>query len=614
MDTRASRWTQLSKSLLFRYGFAVLVTALALLLRQVLDPFLGNYTPFITMFPTVAVLAAYFGLGPSSLSVLLGLFGVTYWFVPPRHSFAVWHHPAYLIAAVVYLIFGAVMVVGGEWSRRSRIKLRRTRLLFETFLDNSPGAEYLKDESGTYVYTNRTNKSRFESDFVGKTDFDIFPKATAQQFRDHDLAVLRDNQPREFIEQTDEADGLHTWLSVKFPVIAADGKRLLGGKSIDITEKQRAEDALRDASAQFRRFLDTAPVGLVRCSSDLKYLAANPAYAEIVGVPVEQIVGRPMIEVMGAEALRQISQYVERVMKGQRVEYEALLPYKSGSRHVHVIWTPDTYGSNQIVGWIASVMDVTQLKRAEEHLHRVEKLAAAGQLAASLAHEINNPLSSVINALYLLKSQTALDDHSRYLVNTAGSELQRVARIVKQSLSYYREGSIQQPVDLTALTEDSLQVFSEKIRHAGITVTKKLVPGTNMVGFADEVRQVIDNLLLNAVEASVHGGRLFVCVRPSRDWRNPAQMGARLTIADTGSGIPRESMARIFEPFFTTKPEKGTGLGLWVVRGIMAKHGGGIKIRSRRHESKAGTVLSIFWPMGKQAGEEDELVRSETAG
>ena len=196
------------------------------------------------------------------------------------------------------------MVVGGEWSRRSRIKLRRTRLLFETFLDNSPGAEYLKDESGTYVYTNRTNKSRFASDFVGKTDFDIFPKATAQQFREHDLEVLRENQPREFIEQTEEADGLHTWLTVKFPVIDADGKRLIGGKSIDITEKQRAEDALRDTSAQFRRFLDTAPVGLVRCSSDMRYLAANPAYAEIVGVPLEQIVGRPMIEVMGAEALQ----------------------------------------------------------------------------------------------------------------------------------------------------------------------------------------------------------------------------------------------------------------------------------------------------------------------
>ena len=612
MDTRASRWTQFSKSMLFRYGLAVLVTAAALLLRQVLDPYLGNYTPFITMFPTVALLAAYVGLGPSALSVLLGLFGVAYWFVPPRHSFAVWEQPANLIATVVYLIFGAVMVAGGEWSRRSRIKLRRTRVLFETFLDNSPGAEYLKDESGTYVYANRTNKSRFASGFVGKTDFDIFPKATAQQFRENDLIILRDNQPREFIEQTDEDDGLHTWLTVKFPVIDADGKRLIGGKSIDITEKQRAEDALRDASAQFRRFLDTAPVGLVRCSSDMRYLAANPAYAEIVGVPLEQIVGRPMVEVLGAEALQEISPYVDRVLRGQRVEYEALLSYRSGSRHVHVVWTPDTYGSNQIVGWIASVMDVTEVKRTEEHLHKVEKLAAAGQLAASLAHEINNPLSSVINALYLLKGQTALDEQSRYLVNTAGTELQRVARIVKQSLAYYREGLNQQLVDLTSLSEDSLHVFSEKIRHAGVAVTKKLTPGTGMIGFADEVRQVIDNLLLNAVEASVNGGRLIVCVRPSRDWKNLSQTGARLTIADTGSGIPKESIARVFEPFFTTKPERGTGLGLWVVRGILAKHGGGIKIRSRRHETQSGTVVSIFWPMGKQADQRDELARAET--
>lgn len=614
MNSRASRWTHFSKSLLFRYGLAILVTAGALLVREVLDPYLGNYTPFITMFPTVALLAAYVGLGPSALSVVLGLFGVIYWFVPPRHSFAVWQHPVNLIATVVYLIFGAVMVVGGEWSRRSRVRLRRTRVLFETFLDNSPGAEYLKDESGTYVYANRTNKSRFASGFVGKTDFDIFPKATAQQFRENDLAILRDNQPREFIEETDEDDGLHTWLTIKFPVIDADGKRLIGGKSIDITAKQRAEDALRHASAQFRRFLDTAPVGLVRCSSDMRYLAANPTYAEIVGVPLEKIVGRPMVEVLGAEAVREIGHYVDRVLRGQRVEYEALVPYKSGSRHVHVVWTPDTYGSNQIVGWIASVMDVTELKRTEEQLHRVEKLAAAGQLAASLAHEINNPLSSVINALYLLKGQPGLDEHSQYLVNTAGTELQRVARIVKQSLSYYREGSNQQLVDLTALTEDSLQVFSEKIRHGGITVTKKLTPGTGMIGFADEIRQVIDNLLLNALEASVDGGRLVVCVRPSRCWNNMTQKGARLTIADTGSGIAQESVGKVFEPFFTTKPEKGTGLGLWVVRGILAKHGGGIKIRSRRHESNSGTVVSIFWPMGKAAGQGEELARAETTG
>jgi signal transduction histidine kinase len=257
-------------------------------------------------------------------------------------------------------------------------------------------------------------------------------------------------------------------------------------------------------------------------------------------------------------------------------------------------------------------MDVTEVKRTEEHLHKVEKLAAAGQLAASLAHEINNPLSSVINALYLLKGQTALDEQSRYLVNTAGTELQRVARIVKQSLAYYREGSSQQLVDLTALTEDSLHIFSEKMRHAGVAVTKKLSPGTSMMGFADEVRQVIDNLLLNAVEASVNGGRLIVCVRPSRDWKNLAQTGARLTIADTGSGIPKESVAKVFEPFFTTKPERGTGLGLWVVRGILAKHGGGIKIRSRRHESQSGTVVSIFWPMRKQADQRDELARAET--
>jgi PAS domain S-box-containing protein len=339
---------------------------------------------------------------------------------------------------------------------------------------------------------------------------------------------------------------------------------------------------------------------------------ANPAYAQMVRRPLEQILGRTLSEVVGAEVWQVISPHVDRALKGERVEHETSLPYSFGSRYVHVVWTPDVDGSNQIVGWIASVMDVTEAKRAEEHLHKVEKLAAAGQLAASLAHEINNPLSSVINALYLLKRHSPMDDRAMYLVNTAGSELDRVARIVKQSLSYYREGSTQQPVDLATLLEDSLQVFSEKIRHAGIQVTKKLTPGTTILGYADELRQVIDNLLLNAIEASPDGGRLIVCVRPSRDWTDLVQLGVRLTIADSGGGIPKESVARVFEPFFTTKPVRGTGLGLWVVHGILAKHGGKIRIRSNCHKPKSGTVISILWPVARMAGHADDLARSAT--
>src|SRR5581483_1332421 len=123
----------------------------------------------------------------------------------------------------------------------------------------------------------------------------------------------------------------------------------------------------------------------------------------------------------------------------------------------------------------------------------------------------------------------------------------------------------------------------------------KIKPASKVIGFADEVRQVVDNLLLNAVEAVPIAGRLTVSVHPSHDWANPHQVGIRLTVADSGYGISKENLSKVFEPFFTTKAEKGTGLGLWVVRGIVAKHDGNIRIRSSEGK-KSGTVISVFWP------------------
>jgi signal transduction histidine kinase len=250
--------------------------------------------------------------------------------------------------------------------------------------------------------------------------------------------------------------------------------------------------------------------------------------------------------------------------------------------------------SRQLAAQIAAL----QLEREKQaaHLREVEKMAAAGRLAASLAHEINNPLEAVSNVLYLLGSSPDLDPASAGLISIASKEVARVARIVRQSLSYYRVGTAAKEVDLAALIEESLQVFSDKLQHGGIVIIKKITPGTSIIGFADEIRQVVDNLLVNCLEATSPGGRLALRLRPLGSRKNHSKLGARLTIADNGSGIPKAYLAKIFEPFFTTKAEKGTGLGLWVVKGIVEKHGGNIKIRSTDAPGRSGTTVSIFWP------------------
>ncbi|WP_162601936.1 sensor histidine kinase [Occallatibacter savannae] len=236
----------------------------------------------------------------------------------------------------------------------------------------------------------------------------------------------------------------------------------------------------------------------------------------------------------------------------------------------------------------------------EERLRKVEKLAAAGQLAASLAHEINNPLEAVTNALYILQNFSGLSAESLQLADTATNELARVSRIVKQSLSYYRVDRSPREVDLSELLEESLRIFQEKFRKADLQIEARIHPQTNILGFPDEMRQAVDNLLLNAVEATPKGGRLCVSLRLTKDWKgeNPSGM-ARLTISDTGCGISGSQLSQLFEPFFTTKAEKGNGLGLWVVRGIVAKHEGSIKIRSSTKTENRGTTVSILWPLAK---------------
>jgi PAS domain S-box-containing protein len=785
------------RSALERYSIAVVATAVALLFRKLLDPVLGVYSPYITLYPAIVLLAMYVGPDSSALCAISGVIGATYWFVPPRASFAIANKPSHAVGTLVFLMVAACIIAAGEVSRRSQTRLRRSKALFETFLDNSPGAEFLKDEAGRYIYVNRSTKTGFALDFIGKTDFDLFPATFASQWRANDLLVLEQNKALEFVETTPGPDGERTWVSVKFPVMDGESRRLLGGKSIDITEmrhaekeiaalqleraqqtaaeleamvrlhevgmrclrdgndlkgclnfvldaavaltkaskgtmqlldhscgalrlaaqkgfdrpfldffaevrdqpstcgaamrtgerviiedvleskmfagtrsldilldagvravmstplisssgkllgmisthysaphqpierelrltdllarqaadyleRRQSEEALEASSARLRRFLEAAPTGLTRCSRDLRYLSANSAYARIAGLPVEEIVGRSIVEVMGPDGWETKRPYVERVLRGERVEYETVLPFAAGGvRNIHVVYTPEKEGQ-EIAGWVSSVTDITEFKRVEKQLQDIEKMAAAGQLAASLAHEINNPLSAVINVLYMLARRSDLDANATSLISIANNEIARVARIVKQSLSYYRVGMIAKEVDLAALAEESLQVFSDKFQRAGIAIRKKITPGTSIIGFADEIRQVVDNLLINAVEATPPGGHLTLCLRQSRSWRS-AEPGARLTIADSGCGIPKSYLSRVFEPFFTTKAEKGTGLGLWVVKGIVEKHGGSIRVRSTETATQSGTVFSIFWTSAVKTFPNGKLTRSEYA-
>lgn len=241
--------------------------------------------------------------------------------------------------------------------------------------------------------------------------------------------------------------------------------------------------------------------------------------------------------------------------------------------------------------------DITERVRTENVLRLNEKLAATGRLAATIAHEINNPLESVTNLIFLLQNHGGLDDTARQYVNTAASELARVVHIARQTLGFYRDTSSPVPVRISGLLQDVLDLYSRKAANREIRVEPQFEYDAVVEGFPGELRQIFSNLVANAIEAIGRGGKLRIHVHRSRLWRDGRE-GVRITIADNGPGISCEHRKRIFEPFFTTKSEKGTGLGLWVARGIVQKHGGAIAVHSSTRLGHSGTVFAVFLPAG----------------
>ncbi|HYL94221.1 MAG TPA: ATP-binding protein [Terriglobales bacterium] len=378
---------------------------------------------------------------------------------------------------------------------------------------------------------------------------------------------------------------------------------ILARQAADLIERTRREQELAERAA----LLDLSTDAIIVRDLEGRILYWSRGAQRLYGWTRNEALGQNIHALLQTQFPEPLEQINRELATRQYWQGELIHTARDG-RRVVVLCRKVLDGTSHSTGSVLETnTDITERRRVEEQaraqeerLRKTEKIAAAGQLAASLAHEINNPLMSVTNALYLLNHTPDLNPDDKNLLRTAASELARVSRIVQQSLSYYRAGTVAQEVDLSALVEESLAIFSDRFRRAGVQLSKKILPAALITCVPGEVRQAVDNLLLNALEATPAEGRVAISVRPSRNWSDHNHQGVRLTIGDTGCGIPREHLSRIFEPFFSTKQERGTGLGLWVVRGIVLKHGGAISVRSFAAEGRTGTVVSVLWPCSGQ--------------
>jgi two-component system NtrC family sensor kinase len=254
-----------------------------------------------------------------------------------------------------------------------------------------------------------------------------------------------------------------------------------------------------------------------------------------------------------------------------------------------------------VAATVSVMQDVSRLRelerrRIEQILFDSEKLAATGRLAASIAHEINNPLEAIKNALYLLTNKIPADDPNAKFLQIATKETDRVSRILRQMLGFYRPPKME-PTDINRLIEESEGLVEKHLRQNRVRIENDLDPLLPpVIASADQIKQVLLNLMLNGMQAMPQGGTIFVSTRVSHGADPEFLMSdsVHIQIRDTGNGIPEEHLPHIFEPFFSTKDEKGTGLGLWVSQGIVQAHGGSIKLRSREGR---GTVFSVALPI-----------------
>ncbi len=364
---------------------------------------------------------------------------------------------------------------------------------------------------------------------------------------------------------------------------------------------KEANEQLKKSAEFFRGIIDTVRQPLLVLDAELRVLAINRSFQTTFKVSPEQTVDQPLFKLgNGQWNIGQLRELLAEVLSKRHTvtDFEVEHVFEDLGHRKMLLNAATLFQANDQPPMILlAIEDITERKQAEAALVRSEKLAAAGRLAATLAHEINNPLQAVTNLMTLLEKCPNLDEAERAYATMAAEELARVTDLTCQSLSFFREVAEPKAVNVEETLESVLKVYGKRVEAKGITVIKQYRSNETIVSYPGEIRQVFATLLLNAMQATKAGGHITVRVRRASYGIKRKTKGVRILISDTGIGIPAQNQVRIFEPFFTTKGEQGTGLGLWVAQGIVSRLGGSIQMRSSTHADKCGTCFSIFLPM-----------------
>lgn len=383
----------------------------------------------------------------------------------------------------------------------------------------------------------------------------------------------------------------------------------------DLTERKRLWETLKIQRDRAQQYLNIARVIIVALDLKGRVTLINKMGCDVLGYEEDEIIGNNWFDFYVPDGTRQsVRNLFEKLMAGEVKApeyYENPILVKGGEERI-IAWHNSILRdkTGYIIGTLSSGEDITERKRTETELIRSEKLASVGQLAAGVAHEVNNPLAGILVYIKLLLKkyeQNGLQtEETKKQLEKIGKETERCSRIIKNLLDFSRQTQVAlRPVDINKVIEATLAIIGHQISLENIKVDERLcAPLPLILVDFDQIQQALMNIMLNAAQAMPNGGELTITTSVAKGLRidNAMRDAVKIDISDTGIGIPRENLGRLFTPFFTTKEKgKGVGLGLSVVHGIIERHHGKIEIQS---DLGAGTTFSIF--LGIADDEKDE--------
>jgi PAS domain S-box-containing protein len=372
--------------------------------------------------------------------------------------------------------------------------------------------------------------------------------------------------------------------------------------SLDVLGR-RAEEIFQ-SEQELRTTLASIGDGVITCDAEGRVQMMNPVAVQLTGWTQAEAQGQlleTIFHIVDEKTREVLENPVAKVKRLNRIvglaNHTILVRKDKTELNIADSGAPIRDRTDGIAGVVLVFRDITLERKTQDALLANEKLAVAGRLAATIAHEIHNPLDSVSNLLYLMRNGASKEE-SKQFMDMAEQELARVTQISRAMLGLYRESKAPVQVDLKEMLQEILLLMEHRFSDERVTIHTDLPASVSVDAFPAELRQVFSNLIANAAEAAGPGGEVRVSILPQESGLTETgikrEAGATVLIADNGAGIPAEIHPHLFQPFFTTKGERGTGLGLWVSRGIITKHGGSIELTSDTGDSTHGTVVSVF--------------------